>query len=121
VIGAIEVHPALSRLDFPFDPLRPLGARPLLARTAEAIVACPDIEALAILSPPGSVPAVEAALRCLPGSAPGEGARPGRGRGRPRDSGRRWYVLPCEGEDIPDRARIRRLRRLAPSSWRAPP
>lgn len=119
MIGAIEVHPALSRLDFPFDPLRPLGAKPILARTAEAILACPAVEALAILSPAEAVPAVEAALRGLPGSEALGGPRPAGKRSRARDPAKRWSVLPCEGGDIPGRPRIRRLRRLAPSSWRA--
>src|SRR6266545_5372821 len=111
VIGAIEVHPAHSRLDFPFDPLRPLGTRPILARTAEAILACPAVEALAILSPAEAVPAVEAALRSLPGSEAQGGPRPAGKRGRARGPAKRWSVLPCEGGDIPGRARIRRLRR----------
>jgi hypothetical protein len=121
VIGAIEFHPGVSRLDYPFDPLQPLGGRPLLARTVEAALRCPRIEALAVLAPATAARAVEAALKGVDATVLGRSGSPSEGGGGRRAGGaaRRWSVIPCDGEDIACRARIRRLRRLAPSSWRA--
>ncbi len=122
MIGVIEVNPRTSRLGFPFDPLTPLSGRPLLARTVEAVLRAPAVETLLVLAPAASVRAVEAALAGLEGPSPA-GRKPraaGGGRkGRGDRAGPRLKVVACEGEDIAARERVRRLRRLAPSSWRA--
>jgi iron-sulfur cluster protein len=121
VIGAIEVHPRLSRLGFPFDPLTPLSGRPLLARTVEAALRCPALDALLVLAPAAEAAGLESALSGLglpAAPARGAGARGAR-RGKKDRVEPRLRVVACEGEDIRARDRVRRLRRLAPSSWRA--
>jgi hypothetical protein len=121
VIGAIEVQPGTSRLGFPFDPLQLLGGRPLLARTVEAVLACPAVEELLVLAAAGEAARLEAALRSALAPEVRGKARGGREplRGGRAEGGRRWSVIACHGDDIPGRGRLRRLRRLAPGSWRA--
>jgi len=130
VIGAVEVHPGLSRLGFPFDPLIPFGGRPLIARTVEAALRCGQVETVAVLAPSGHAAAVEAALACLPECTGADAGAGGGGRKRGRkerglsppaqgSAGGRVVVVPCEGEDVPERSNVRRLRRMAPHSWRA--
>jgi hypothetical protein len=120
VIGAIELGRA-SRLGFPIDPLAPLLGRPALARTVDAVLRSPSIESLLVLAPAPVARDVEAALSAagLPCGVPASRKGAGRGSGGRQAAGARLVVLSCDGEDIPGRLRIRRLRRLAPSAWRA--
>jgi len=68
---------------------------------------------------PDAASRVEAVLKELHGLSgfPHPPARGGKDRKR-RSSPSRISVLPCRGEDIPGREEIRKLRRLAPASWR---
>ncbi len=104
MLAALELHPDRSSLGYPFPWDAELLGRACLARTLEAILACPSIDRAVVVVPAEVAGFAERVSSALDAALPA------------RD---RVTVFAATGRDPSRRERVARLRRLAPDSWRA--
>ncbi|MBI4586638.1 MAG: radical SAM protein [Planctomycetes bacterium] len=104
-LAAVELHPEVSSLGFPFPWDAPWRGRPILLPTLEAIARIPSVGEIAVV-----VPAEEDGFHQRLAALLNQIQLPGR---------KKAFAFPARGADIGRRARIPQARRLAPGAWRA--